>query len=101
MQKLLSDPAFNGFLNARVTVEVEKQLDKQRGSYRLDKVCNMAQKVMKQFAFLADGDPEVYSDDGDLLLEYMGKMTELQCRRKGILDKTPLLNSALPELPCV
>lgn len=41
---------------------------------------------MKQFAFLSDGDPEVYQEEGDLLLEYMGKMTELQCRRKGLFE---------------
>ena len=41
---------------------------------------------MRQFAFLADGDPEVYKDEGDLLQEYMGKMTELQCRRKGVFE---------------
>ena len=29
MDKMLSDPAFNGFLNARITVEVEKQLEKK------------------------------------------------------------------------
>ena len=36
---------------------------------------------------MADGDPEVYKDEGDLLLEYMGKMTELQCRRKGAFER--------------
>ena len=87
VQKLLSDPAFKGLLNARVTMEVEKQLDKKRRSDRLDKVYNKAQKVMRQFAFLADGDPEAYTDEGDLLLEYMGKMTELQCRRKGVFER--------------
>ena len=86
VQKLLSDPVFNGFLNARVTMEVEKQLDKKRRSDRVDKVYNKAQKVMRQFAFLADGDPEAYTDEGDLLLEYIGKMTELQCRRKGVFE---------------
>ena len=63
-------------------MEVEKQLDKKRRSDSLDKVYNRAQTVMRQFAFLADGDPEVYKDEGDLFLEYTGKMTELQCRRK-------------------
>ena len=37
---------------------------------------------MRQFAFLADGDPEVYTEEGDLLLEYIGKMTKLHCKRK-------------------
>ena len=83
VQKFLSSPAFN----ARVTMEVEKQLDKKRRRDRFDKVCNRAFKVMRQFAFLADGDPEVYTDEGDLLLEYMGKMTELQCRRNEMLLK--------------
>ena len=91
VDKVLSDPAFNGFLNARITMEVEKQLDKKRRSDRLDKVYNKAQKVMRQFAFLADGDPEVYKDEGDLLVEYMGKMTELQCRRKGGIERAERL----------
>ena len=78
VQKFLSSEAFN----ARVTMEVEKQLDKKRRSDRCDKVYKRAEKVMRQFAFLADGDPEVYTDEGDLLLEYMGKMARLQCRRQ-------------------
>ena len=41
---------------------------------------------MKEFALLADGDPDVYTEEGDLLHEYMGKMTELQCRRTGKFD---------------
>ena len=86
VQKLLSDPAFNGFLNARVTMEVEKQLDNKRRSGRLDKVYNRAQKAMRQFAFLADGDPEVYKAEGDLLREFMGKMTELHCKRKRMAE---------------
>ena len=81
VQKFLSSPAFN----ARVTMEVEKQLEKKRRSDRCDKVYNRALKVMRQFAFLADGDPEACTDEGDLLLEYMGKMTELQFRRNGVL----------------
>ena len=86
VQKVLSDQRFNGFLDARVTMEVEKQLDKKKRSDRFDKVYKRAQKVLKQFASLADGDPEVYKEEGDLLLEYMGKMTELQCRRKGLFE---------------
>ena len=91
VQKFLSSPAFNGFLDAKVTMEVEKQLDKKRRSDMVDKVYNRAQKVMRQFAFLADGDPEVYKDEGDLLVEYMGKMTELQCRRMFFLGEPALL----------
>ena len=87
VQKFLSSPDFNGFLDAKVTMEVEKQLDKKRRSDMVDKVYNRAQKVMSQFAFLADGDLEVYKDEGDLLVEYMGKMTELQCRRKGGFER--------------
>ena len=70
-------------------MEVEKQLGKKMRSDRFNTVYNRAQKVMRQFAFLADGDPEVYTDEGDLLLEYMGKMIELQCRRKGMSLKEP------------
>ena len=49
----------------------------------MHKVYNKAQKVMKEFALLADGDPDVYTEEGDLLLEYMGKMNKLQLRRQG------------------
>ena len=87
VQKVLSSPAFNEFLDARVTMEVEKQLDNKRRSGRFDKVYNKAKKVMRQFALLADGDPEVYTDEGDLLLDYMGKMTELQSRRKVMAER--------------
>ena len=86
LKNMLSDPYLNGYVNTRVMLEVEEQLDKKRMSERFDKVYKRAQKVMKQFAFLADGDPEVYKDEGDLLLEYMGKMTELHCRRKGLVE---------------
>ena len=81
-------------------MELEKQLDRKRRICRLDKVCNRAQKVMRQFAVLADGDPEVYSDEGDLLLEYMGKMTELQCRRKGVKEQKEIaeVNAAFSRL---
>ena len=54
---------------------------------------------MRQIAFLADGDPEVYKDEGDLLLEYMGKMTELRCMRKGVFERAERvagLNAAFP-----
>ena len=88
-------------MNAKFTMEVEKQLDKKRRSDRFDKVCKRAQKVMRQFACLADGDPEAYTDEGDLLLEYMGKMTELQCRRKGefeTAERQADLNAAFSNL---
>ena len=78
MQKFLSSPVFNEYLNARVTMEVDKKMR----SDKFDKVCNRAFKVMRQFAFLADGDPDGVTPEGDLLLEYMGKMTVLQCQRK-------------------
>ena len=68
-------------------MEVAMQLDKQRKSDRMDKVYKRALKIIGQFAFLADGDPEAITDEGDLLLEYMGKMTALQCRRKGIIER--------------
>ena len=78
VQKFLSSSAFN----ARVTMEVQQQLEKNKRSDRLQKVYNKAQKVMKEFALLADGDPDVYTEEGDLLLEYMGKMNKLQMRRQ-------------------
>ena len=73
-------------MNARVSLEVEKQLDRKRRSLQVDKAYKKAEKVMRQFALLSDGNPEAYTEEGDLLLEYMGKMTELQCRRKGIYE---------------
>ena len=57
-------------------------IDKKMRSDKVDKVYNKAFKVMRQFAFLADGNPDGATAEGDLLLEYMGKMTELQCQRK-------------------
>ena len=58
------------------------EVDKKMRSDKFDKVCNRAFKVMRQFAVLADGDPDGVTPEGDLLLEYMGKMTVLQCQRK-------------------
>ena len=51
----------------------------------MQKAYKKAEKLMKEFALLADGDPDVYTEEGDLLQEYMGKMIELQCRRKGLV----------------
>ena len=82
-------------------MEVQQQLEKNKRSDRLQKVYNKAQKVMKEFALLADGDPDVYTEEGDLLQEYMGKMTELQCRRKGQFDNAAsmaALNGAFSRL---
>ena len=78
VQQFINSPAFH----EKVSMEVEKQLVTQRKSARFDRVYNRALKVMRQFALLADGDPEVYTEEGDLLLEYIGKMTKLHCKRK-------------------
>ena len=59
---------------------------RRRRSDRVDKVYKRAEKVMRQFALLADGDPDGVTEEGDLLLEYIGKMTKLQCRRKGKMN---------------
>ena len=48
VQKFLSSPAGE--------IWIEEQLDKKRRSDRLDKVYKRAEKVMRQFALLADGD---------------------------------------------
>ena len=57
---------------------------------------------MRQFAFLADGDPEAITEEGDLLLEYIGKMNYLQCKRKGVpledLKEVAALNEAFSRL---
>ena len=50
----------------------------------MQKAYKKAEKLMKEFALLADGNPDVYTEEGDLLYEYMGKMTMLQCKRKGL-----------------
>ena len=78
------------------------QLDKLRKSDRMDKVYKRAFKVMRQFAFLVDGDPEAITEEGDLLLEYIGKMNCLQCKRKGVpledLKEVAALNEAFSRL---
>ena len=98
IQQFLSSQAFNETLQ----MAVEVQIDKQMRSERCDRVYKRAHKVMRQFAFLANGNPEVYTEEGDLLLEYMGKMTELQCKREGMswkdIQEIRELNAAFSNL---
>ena len=51
-------------------------------SDRVDKVYKKAEKVMQECSLLCDGNPEAYKEEQDCLLEYMGKMTMLQLKRK-------------------
>ena len=37
---------------------------------------------MKEWALLADGNPEEFAEEPDCLVIYMGKMVELQLKRK-------------------
>ena len=94
VQRFLSSPAF--------TEALAMQLDKLRKSDRMDNVYKRAFKVMRQFAFLADGDPEAITEEGDLLLEYIGQITYLQCKRKGVpledLKEVAALNEAFSRL---
>ena len=98
IQQFFSSQAFNETLQ----MAVEVQIDKQMRSERCDRVYKRAHKVMRQFAFLANGNPEVYTEEGDLLLEYMGKMTELQCKREGMswkdIQEIRELNAAFSNL---
>ena len=78
VHKLLASPALEGYLKARISDEVEKQMK----SAKLDHVYEKAYKVMKQFALLGDGDPDKYAEEQDCLVQYMGKMVKLQIKRK-------------------
>lgn len=60
----------------------EAEVDKQRKSAKLDRVYKKAEKVMKEFALLGDGNPEQLAEEKDCLVTYMGKMVELQLKRK-------------------
>ena len=102
-KKEQDDAAIQRFLSSQAFTEaLTMQLDKLRKSDRMDKVYKRAFKVMRQFAFLADGDPEAITEEGDLLLEYIGKMNYLQCKRKGVpledLKEVAALNEAFSRL---
>jgi outer membrane biosynthesis protein TonB len=60
----------------------EAEVDKQRKSAKLDRVYKKAEKVMKEFALLGDGNPEQLAEEKDCLVTCMGKMVELQLKRK-------------------
>ena len=60
----------------------EAEVDKQRKSAKLDRVYKKAEKVMKEFALLGDGNPEQFAEEEDCLVTYLGKMVQLQLKRK-------------------
>lgn len=85
VNKFLASPALDfmrthleGYLNAKISAEV----DKQRKIAKLDRVYKNAEKVMRQWALLGDGNPEEFAEEQDCLVTFMGKMVELQLKRK-------------------
>ena len=78
VNKFLASPAWEGYLSAKILAEV----DKQRKSAKLDNVYAKAEQVMRQWALLGDGNPEQFAEEQDCLVTYMGKMVELQLKRK-------------------
>ena len=74
----LASPAWEGYLSARISAEV----DKQSKSAKLDRVYKKAEQVMKDFALLGDGNPEQFAEEEDCLVTYLGKMVQLQLKRK-------------------
>ena len=78
VKKFLASPAWEGHLRARISAEVHKQ----RKSAQLDKVNKKTEKVMREWALLGDGNPEQLAEEQDCLVTYIGKMVELQLKRK-------------------
>ena len=78
VNKFLASPAWEGYLSARISAEV----DKQSKSAKLDRVYKKVEQVMKDFALLGDGNPEQFAEEGDCLVTYLGKMVQLQLKRK-------------------
>ena len=78
VNKFLASPAWEGYLSARISAEV----DKQSKSAKLDRVYKKAEQVMKEFALLGDGNPEQLAEEEDCLVTYLGKMVQLQLKRK-------------------
>ena len=78
VNKFLASPAWEGYLSARISAEV----DKQSKSAKLDRVYKKAEQVMKDFALLGDGNPEQFAEEEDCLVTYLGKMVQLQLKRK-------------------
>ena len=44
---------------------------------------------MKEFALLGDGNPEQLAEENDCLVNYIGKMVELQLNRKDNFQQLP------------
>ena len=66
------------YVSAMISVAIVK-INK---SDKADKVFKKVEKVMQEFALLCDANPEAYQEEEDCLLEFMGKMTVLQLKRK-------------------
>ena len=65
-------------MNERISAEV----DRQRKRVKLDRVYKKAEKVVEEFALLGDGNPEQFAEEKDCLVTCIGKMVELQLKRK-------------------
>ena len=76
--KILATPASEGYLHAKISAEVHKL----RQSAKLDRVYKKTKKVMKQWAELGDGDGEELAEEQECLVTFIGKMVELQHKRK-------------------
>ena len=77
--KFLISPEYTSILKAHIHVA----LDKKQKSDKVDKLYKKAQKLMHEFSLLCDGDTEACTEEADCLMEYMGKMTQLQLKRMG------------------
>ena len=78
VNKFVASPALEGIQKAMISAEV----DKQRKSAKLDKVYAKTEKVMREWAALADGDTDQLEEEQDCLSLFMRKMVELQLKRK-------------------
>ena len=67
--KFLASPTCASYLSAMIPAEV----DKQRTSAKRDEVYKKADKVMQEFALLGDGNPELFAEEQDCLVPYIGK----------------------------
>lgn len=79
VMKFLISPEYTSILKAHIHVA----LDKKQKSDKVDKLYKKAQKLMHEFSLLCDGDTEACTEEADCLMEYMGKMTQLQLKRMG------------------
>ena len=78
----MASPAGEGYLNAMISA----QINKQRKSAKREEVYKTADEVMQEFALLGDGNPELFQEEQECLVTYMGTMVELQLKRIGQLS---------------